>query len=43
MVVLRVKGSLIMSKEGLLYFQRSSDDVVIIFGVNRSGVFGRGI
>jgi hypothetical protein len=32
-----------MSKEGSLYIQGSGDDAVIIFGVDRSGVFGRGI
>jgi hypothetical protein len=43
MVVLRVEGSIIVSKEGPLLIQRGSDDVVIIFGIDRLGVFGRGI
>jgi hypothetical protein len=43
MVVLRVEGSIIVSKEGPLQIQGGGNDAVIIFGSNRSGVFGGGI
>ena len=41
MVVFRVEGSIIVSNEGPLQIQRTGDDALIIFGINRSGVFGR--
>jgi len=43
MVVLRVEGFIIVLKERLLQIQGGGDDAGIIFGINRLGVFGRGI
>jgi len=43
MVVLQVEGSIIVLKEAPLQIQGGGDDAVIIFGINRLGVFGRGI
>ena len=43
MVVLQVKGSIRVSKEGTPQIHGSGDNVAIILGVDRSGMLRRGI
>jgi hypothetical protein len=43
MVVLRVEESYYSIKGGPLQIQEGGDDVTIIFGINKLGVFGEGI
>jgi hypothetical protein len=42
-VVSRVKRSYLHYNKRLFIIQLGSDDAIIIFGVNRLGVFGRGM
>jgi hypothetical protein len=43
MVVSQVEGSYYSVKGGPLQVQEGGDDVIIIFGIDRLGVFGGGI
>jgi hypothetical protein len=43
MVVLQVEGSVRVLKEGPPQIYRSGDDVAIILGIDRLGMFRRGI
>jgi hypothetical protein len=43
MVVSRVEEVLLYYNKRLSIIQVSGDDAIKIFGINRSGVFGRGI